>query len=411
MTYAQQQVTTLDPWQETTTFIDNDNRTSPLPSFAINKRYYVHTDFPIQNANSERILYVSDQQTDGSLGPWRIATGDHGGGPHGYTAITAANNVYHFRNGHIAQYIIDSSGNVSEIKLLESGQETSFGGNNYVWDTALFVPFDIKKFIFHFGGYSLPSDGWKNDIYRAEVPINQGASFTKVGNTPLGSDKKPYKAAFFKVDSDLGYIYLGDRISGSIYKTTVDKDGNLGTWTNAGIAPSGGNNLGDMFIVDNQLFIIRGNKVYQATIATDGTLGVWMDTPADLPANQVSIEWTDGHPEGKNYAIIGDYVYVTGPDRVYFTKINRPGSSTPTLTSTPPQNTSTPQPTGTTPTTGITPSGKPGDADGNNLVNILDFNILKGQFNQTGQNLSADFNNDSKVNLLDFEILRFNFNK
>ncbi|MBI2029416.1 hypothetical protein HYT02_03310 [Candidatus Gottesmanbacteria bacterium] len=44
-------------------------------------------------------------------------------------------------------------------------------------------------------------------------------------------------------------------------------------------------------------------------------------------------------------------------------------------------------------------------------VNILDFEILRSQFNQNGINLSADFNKDNKINILDFEILRFNFNK
>ncbi|MBI2029982.1 right-handed parallel beta-helix repeat-containing protein [Candidatus Gottesmanbacteria bacterium] len=50
-----------------------------------------------------------------------------------------------------------------------------------------------------------------------------------------------------------------------------------------------------------------------------------------------------------------------------------------------------------------------GDANGDNRVNILDFEILRGQFNTNGSSLSADFNNDNTVNILDFNILRDNF--
>lgn len=385
--YGQQLETTLDPWQESSPVIDSNHRTAPLPSFAVNKRYYVHTDLSTGLSNSERILYVADQQADGSLGPWRVATEEHGGGPHGYTAITAASNVYHFRNGHIAQYIIDESGNVTEIKLLEADPNTSFGGNKYVWDTTIFVPFDQKKFIFHLGGYGLPGSGYLNDLYRIELPINSGSSFTKVGLTPPSG--RPYKAAFYKVDSGHGYIYLGNRDSQTIYKAGVDKDGNVGSWQEAGTAPNSGNNLGDMFVIDNQFFIIKSNKVYQATIGPDGSLGSFSDTPPDLPSEQVSIEWDDGHPEGKNFAFIGDYVYVTGPDRVYYAKINRPGAATPTTTVT----------------------TKPGDANGDNLVDIRDFEILRQEFNKTRIIFKADFNNDGKVDIRDFEILRQNFNK
>lgn len=52
-----------------------------------------------------------------------------------------------------------------------------------------------------------------------------------------------------------------------------------------------------------------------------------------------------------------------------------------------------------------------GDINHDNIVNIQDYNILVTQFNQTGQDLSADFNNSGKVDIQDFNILVSNFMK
>ena len=52
-----------------------------------------------------------------------------------------------------------------------------------------------------------------------------------------------------------------------------------------------------------------------------------------------------------------------------------------------------------------------GDANLDNTVNLLDFNILAGHFNTSGAIWqTADFNADAVVNLLDFNILAANFN-
>ncbi len=50
-----------------------------------------------------------------------------------------------------------------------------------------------------------------------------------------------------------------------------------------------------------------------------------------------------------------------------------------------------------------------GDANGDGVVNLADFGILRAEFGQTGGSLFADFNNDGVVNLADFGILRANF--
>ena len=49
-----------------------------------------------------------------------------------------------------------------------------------------------------------------------------------------------------------------------------------------------------------------------------------------------------------------------------------------------------------------------GNADGNNVVNVQDFNVLKAQYWQTGT-LTADFNLDTIVNIQDFRFLGENY--
>ncbi len=57
----------------------------------------------------------------------------------------------------------------------------------------------------------------------------------------------------------------------------------------------------------------------------------------------------------------------------------------------------------------IAPPTLAGDANGDGVVNLADFGILRGEFGQSGTSLFADFNGDGIVNLADFGILRANF--
>jgi hypothetical protein len=40
------------------------------------------------------------------------------------------------------------------------------------------------------------------------------------------------------------------------------------------------------------------------------------------------VNWYSGNTEGASYGIIGDYVYVTGPKKVYYSKISIPSYKT-----------------------------------------------------------------------------------
>lgn len=89
-----------------------------------------------------------------------------------------------------------------------------------------------------------------------------------------------------------------------------------------------------------------------------------------------------------------------------------------------PQTTNTPIPTSTgsptstsiptqNPTITLTPQPTkiPGNANDDDCVNLLDFEILRREFGQNRTDLLADFNHDNWVNLLDFSIFLINFGR
>lgn len=54
---------------------------------------------------------------------------------------------------------------------------------------------------------------------------------------------------------------------------------------------------------------------------------------------------------------------------------------------------------------------KPGDIDGNDRVDIFDYNILLTNFNKTGSGIQGDLNNSGKVDIFDYNVLLTNFGK
>lgn len=99
----------------------------------------------------------------------------------------------------------------------------------------------------------------------------------------------------------------------------------------------------------------------------------------------------------------------------HYTPTNKPSpTSTPKPSPTPtprPSPTSTPKPSHTP-----TPSGKkPGDANGDGMVDIIDFQLLSNSYGlqqgQTRYDARCDFNGDNVVDILDFQILSNNFGK
>ncbi|MCP4168883.1 MAG: hypothetical protein GY759_23715 [Chloroflexi bacterium] len=336
MTQTQAPGVTLGPWQETANFADDSHRSHPLPSFAVGPFYYVHAK--TNQGADDRIVYYAIQQVDGSLSPWSVALSDHKGGPHGFTAVATENTAYHFRNGHIAQYVIDRlNGRISEIKLLENPEfREPFSGNKYMWDTAVYIPSATgNSYVYHLGGFNMTTHSYNvDDVHRTTTPIAQENAYFQNLQGLIAPATNPSKAAFYKKSTvgGEGYIYMGDRNSSKIYRTHIVKDieGSPNPWIDSGNSPKGnGNGLGDIFVIHDSLFAIRGSKVFKATInPTDGSLSSWDDSPPDLPEAQIDVNWHSANTEGASYGLIGDYVYVTGPKKVYYSKISSPNYKT-----------------------------------------------------------------------------------
>ena len=201
-----------------------------------------------------------------------------------------------------------------------------------MWDTAVYVPAATgHAYIYHLGGFDMTSYSYDlDDMHRTSAPIAQENAYFQKLEGIVTPTKNPNKAAFYKKpdSSGEGYIYMGDRLSSKIYRIHIKENMAQASesWLDSGDLPEGnGNHLGDMFVIRDSLFVIRGSKVFRAIInARNGSLSAWDDSPPDLPEAQIDINWHWANTEGASYGIIGDYVYVTGPQKVYFAKISEP---------------------------------------------------------------------------------------
>ncbi len=304
--------TLLGAWKQTSSFADGSHVSHPLPSFGVSGRYYVHT---MATGGGERILKFAAQGADGSLGAWQIAAADHGGGPHGFTAVVVGKEPFHFRNGHIARYPLDAGGKMTgDVVLVESNPDTAFGGNRYVWDSALVATVSGKSWVVHLGGFSFTGYTYKPQVYRSEVPLQP--SFTAVGlNHPA---QRPGKCAFIAP-----FIFTGEGDGSSLWRSKLLADGKLEPWTGLAALPSGTDNQrGDWFAIDGTLFVVRGAKVFGAKVDPQGALGAFAERSA-LPEPQIDVHWGEAHLEGSSHAVLGDYVYLTGKKSVHCAPILR----------------------------------------------------------------------------------------
>src|SRR5690606_25811865 len=103
---------------------------------------------------------------------WKVASSDHGGGPHGFTALVVGASPFHFRNGHIARYPLDAQGYMTgDVELLEDSPDSAFSGRRYVWDSALVTDFASASWVLHLGGFDFKSYAYARPIHRSGVPV------------------------------------------------------------------------------------------------------------------------------------------------------------------------------------------------------------------------------------------------
>ena len=213
----------ITEWKSSAPVVDDSHVAHPLPAFAHNGYFYVHTKKHKENA--DRVLYSAKIRADGSLEPWVVAWADHGGGPHGFDAIVAGSDPFHFRNGHIARYrFAEGKLTGGDVELLESSTSAAFGGGKYVWDVAVEVAVG-SGWLFHLGGFSFDPYAYRPKLYRSAVPL--GSAFESVGvDHPA---PRPGRSASFTPPSGTNAIlYLSENGSRKIWRTTVSAAGEIG---------------------------------------------------------------------------------------------------------------------------------------------------------------------------------------
>jgi hypothetical protein len=148
-----------------------------------------------------------------------------------------------------------------------------------------------------------------------------------------------------------------------------------------------------------QNIVLTANGATSIRYTTDGTepnCSTETTYHVAIPVSEsLTIKAISCYPNN-NSSDVSSFIYV----------INLP---TPNPTPTP---TPTPSPSGGGGGGGGTPAGpKPGDANNDGSVNILDFNTMMINWGKTGTGNIADFNSDSKVDILDFNMLMINWTK
>lgn len=296
----------LGTWQQSEPW--GTSPSHPLPSFAVGDRYYVHTA-------DARALMFATVEGDGRLGPWRNA-GDHGGGPHGFTAVAVAGEAFHFRNGHIARYRFGADGSLAGIDLLEESTAVAFGGNLYVWDVAVVVgPPMTPRGVIHLGGFSFAGYMYRPHVMSSGVPLQP--RFTRIGEFPVA---RPGNAAYVETSPGEGWIFAREAGAGRLFRARV-RGLELVPFEEIAALPDGdGNGRGDMVALGCTLVVVRGRQVFASDIDSEGGLRGFEAQPP-LPEAQIDVSWGDGHQEGAAWGVVGDHLLLTGPRRVFVAPI------------------------------------------------------------------------------------------
>jgi hypothetical protein len=259
----------------------------------------------------------------GTLGPWQVATHDHGGGPHGFTALTLGDAAYMFRNGHIGRYPLSADGRMTgDVVLLEDNVDRAFDGNRYVWDSATHV----GTTVLHLGGFSFAGYMYRAPVMRAASPPRARFERTTLSHP---SARPGHGVTVAPAGYDGWVVFTTDAANTRLWSLPVRRDQSLGAWREHGAVPAGDGNLrGDLAAIDDALVWIRGARVHVARVDASGAPGAWRAMPS-LPEAQVDLHWGDGHHEGASWAFVGDGIYVTAPRVVYSTRVRRGVPCTP----------------------------------------------------------------------------------
>ena len=297
----------LGPWRPSEPW--GDAASHPMPSFVRGDRFYVHTD-------AVHTMRVADIDTAGVLGPWRDA-GDHGGGPHGFTALALGDEVFHFRNGHIARFRFRPDGALEgDVELLEESVDVAFGGNRYVWDVAVAITDGTTpRGVLHLGGFSFTGYEYRPHVMRRASPV--GGHFERLGDSPVS---RPGNAAYVSLDATHGVVFLRENGGARLFRAHVTGL-DVSAFEELAALPDGDDNgRGDLIAVGCTLVVVRGARVFAADVASDGALSAFEAQPS-LPEPQIDVSWGEGHQEGASWGLARGHLHLAGPRRVYSSEL------------------------------------------------------------------------------------------
>lgn len=193
---------------------------------------------------------------------------------------------------HVGGY--DGTNTLSQVYTASINSDGTLGS----WSAGTSLPIGLaghrcivtKNKVYLLGGVHIASAVRYNTIYTA--PINADGT---IGTWTLSSTTLPISSEAFSpfITKDKLYIVGGYNSNGTsvvntVYYTTINSDGTLGTWV-AGFSLPAAEAWHSVAIVRNKVFLIGGqnistalNSVYSATINENGVLSRW-STEQSLP--------------------------------------------------------------------------------------------------------------------------------
>jgi len=284
-------------------------------AFASNGYFYVlRRDFKIR---------AGKPQTDGSL-TWEDA-GEHGNKEHGFS-VAGGDLPLSGRNGHALYYTRKDSGPALREDDMAPTLD-AFGGVLPMWDSMIRAPFRSgKSAMYDFVSFDMLPHTYIRSVYSSVIDA-QGKvrTYTFRGEYP-GS---PGKGAFVQPDGSApgaGFIYTVPKGESTLFRTAVAEDASVGPFTDmqrnlpqGSCSKQGCDALrGDVFAIGRTLCTVRGESVFCVDVNADGSVTKTWQEVAKLPEPQIRTGDWAGELEANAWGVIGDYLYLRGPEAVYY---------------------------------------------------------------------------------------------
>lgn len=212
-------------------------------------------------------VYTAPINSDGTLGTWTSST-SLPVAVHGSQAIVVNNRV-HLISG------ITGSSPLSTVYTASINVDGTLGA----WSVGTSLPGNVgwtkaivtKNRVYTFGGWNGSS------------PISTIYTTTINDDGTLGSwsvhGTIPNAVYFHIVCVIKNYVYLLGGYNGSIsyssvHSAVINSDGTIGTWTSSVFLPKGVS-AGDAIVTKNSIYVIFNTEVWSTKINSDGTIGTW----------------------------------------------------------------------------------------------------------------------------------------